>query len=170
MTCNFETSTEDRDLILKIAKRAHKMASDTAIQVPGAHIPDVMTITLFIAAAHANGCPLKLQELLDADNFNFAHDVFGICRHLDQETGEIEHFLPRFARGTTKPRSPYYTAIAELAPGYDPRHVEAYMRVEHPTLDHLDKERFAAEVRVACKCIDQGGLDLAEQCALSYGL
>ena len=31
----------------------------------------------------------------------------------------------------------YQTVIAPLAPNHDPRHVEAYMRLEHATLSHL---------------------------------
>ena len=35
----------------------------------------------------------------------------------------------------------------------DPRHVEAYMRVEHPTLDGLSAERFRAEVAIECSAL-----------------
>jgi hypothetical protein len=52
-----------------------------------------------IDACHCNGTPLKLQELLDADDANFAHDVFGITRHIDRTTGKLTNcFLPRFAK------------------------------------------------------------------------
>lgn len=52
-----------------------------------------------ITATHANGCPLKLAELLAADDFNFSHDVAGIYRHLDRTTGKLlDCFLPRFAQ------------------------------------------------------------------------
>lgn len=46
-----------------------------------------------IIATHANGNPLDFDKLLAADDFNFAHDVFGICRHLNRETGELEDFF-----------------------------------------------------------------------------
>lgn len=52
----------------------------------------------------------------------------------------------------------------------DPRHVEAYMRVQYGTLDHLDRRTFKKEVKVAVDCIDQDGEDQAESLALSYGL
>lgn len=46
----------------------------------------------------ADGCPLKLEALAKADEANFAHDVFGIRRHIDRETGKLgDCFLPRFA-------------------------------------------------------------------------
>ena len=42
---------------------------------------------------------LKLQELLDADELNFMHDVCGIQRHMNRETCQLEDFfLPRFAK------------------------------------------------------------------------
>ena len=53
---------------------------------------------------------------------------------------------------------------------HDPRHVEAYMRLEHPTLDGLSRGRFAAEVEIAVECIDQGGADVAEELACSFNL
>ena len=66
--------------------------------------------------------------------------------------------------------TPYTDQIHALSAGYDPRHVEAYMRVEHNTLDHLRPGRFAAEVRFAVACVDEGGLDMAERVAKSFGL
>lgn len=55
-----------------------------------------------ITACHANGCPLKLRELLAAEDFNFAHDVFGIRRHLNRETAQLgDYFMLRFARGNS---------------------------------------------------------------------
>ena len=43
--------------------------------------------------------PLRLTDLLNADQFQFAHDMRGIQRHINRQTGELEHFfLPRFAR------------------------------------------------------------------------
>lgn len=55
-------------------------------------------LRMSIAACHLNGCPLRLQELATADDFNFAHDVVGIDQHIDHETGKLQyHFRPRFA-------------------------------------------------------------------------
>lgn len=64
----------------------------------------------------------------------------------------------------------YRDQIASLAPSYDPRHVEAFMRSEHSTLDGLSPRQFAAEVRMACACIDEGGADFAERVAQSFGM
>ncbi|MHC4933697.1 MAG: DUF6874 family protein [Planctomycetota bacterium] len=41
--------------------------------------------------------PLRLHELLDADAFNFAHDVLGILRHWDHEARVMRDcFVPRY--------------------------------------------------------------------------
>lgn len=57
----------------------------------------VFDARLDIEACHKN-CPLRLDDLLAADDFNFGHDVFGINRHLNRDTCELEnHFRPRFA-------------------------------------------------------------------------
>ncbi len=66
--------------------------------------------------------------------------------------------------------TPYTDKIAPLAPSYDPRHIEAFMRSEHPTLDGLSPSRFRAEVKMAMACVDEGGLELAERVARSFGL
>lgn len=53
---------------------------------------------------------------------------------------------------------------------YDPRHIEAYMRLEHSTLDGLSKRQFDSEVALARTCVDVGGSLGAEACAQSFGL
>ncbi len=52
----------------------------------------------------------------------------------------------------------------------DPRHVEAYMRLEHSTLDRLSKSRFADEVEIGVMCVDADGVKNAESCAQSFAL
>lgn len=86
---SFKVTREETLLISQIVKRAAKMAD----------LPDdFMAHTMDLSACIANGCPLKLQELLDADDFNFAHDFYGIHRHINRRTGKLEDFfLPRFA-------------------------------------------------------------------------
>ena len=54
--------------------------------------------------------------------------------------------------------------------GYDPRHVEAFMRLEHRTLDGLSLPAFESEVGIAVQCIDSVGRDVSEQTARSFGL
>ena len=75
----------------------------------------------------------------------------------------------------SKSKSPYYDIINEQiakqgAIGTDPRHVEAYMRLEYGTLDHLSRAKFASETKIALQCIAAEGVEVAERCAQSYGL
>ena len=58
---------------------------------------DLMNAEMDITAAHIN-TPLDLNKLLNADDFNFAHDMSGIGAHLNRNTGKLENcFLPRCA-------------------------------------------------------------------------
>ena len=44
---------------------------------------------------------LRLDELLNADDFNFAHDIIGIVNHIDRSTYPAQNFncfVPRFAQ------------------------------------------------------------------------
>lgn len=64
----------------------------------------------------------------------------------------------------------YQDRIKAIAPTYDPRHIEAFMRSERGTLDDLSPARFRAEVKMAALCINEGGLEFAERIAKSFGL
>lgn len=54
--------------------------------------------------------------------------------------------------------------------GTDPRHVEAYIRVKHSTLNVLSWSEIRRECRIAVDCIKAGGVDAAERLARSFGL
>lgn len=50
-----------------------------------------------LSAAHAS-CPMDLWAFAAYDDANFAHDLFGIRRHMNRYTGILgDHFLPRCA-------------------------------------------------------------------------
>ena len=86
------TNKEDMELESQIAKRAVAMAEGYSIPY------DQMTAVMDIDACHCNGNPLRLQELLGADDFNFAHDVFGIRANLNRTTGQLDNcFVPRYS-------------------------------------------------------------------------
>ncbi len=88
---NLNTTTEDFTRIANITERALALQPSEMRQTR-------MDWLMDIAACHLNGCPLQLQELAAADDFNFSHDVFGIRRHIDRTTGKLtDSFLPRFA-------------------------------------------------------------------------
>lgn len=54
--------------------------------------------------------------------------------------------------------------------GIDTRHVEAWMRVKHSTLDGLCREEFDEEVRIGIHCIRNQPTSVSESLARSYGL
>lgn len=64
----------------------------------------------------------------------------------------------------------YRDIFLELAPGYDPRHIEAYVRLEYSTLNHLPRSTLRREAQIAMQCIDEGGKESAEELAQSFGL
>lgn len=88
---SFDVSKKDGLLIQKIVDRAVKM------ELLGTNRMD---LAMDLEAVHTNGVPLRLKELLEADTFNFAHDIVGIQNCIDRSTGGLTtHFLPRFAAG-----------------------------------------------------------------------
>jgi len=56
----------------------------------------------------------------------------------------------------------------KAAQGFDPRHIEGYMRLQHDILSRLSKRQFAREVRLCVACIIEGGVDAAERNAQSF--
>lgn len=88
---SFDVSKEEAATIKKIAQRAVKMAATDHIEI------EQITIQMDLEACIAQGCPLRLDALLAADDANFGHDVFGINRYMDRKTGLLTNcFLPRF--------------------------------------------------------------------------
>ena len=78
---------EDIDTIGKIADRAMSIGV----------YDEKMTALMDIESAH-NDIPLRLQELLGADDANFAHDIIGIMSHLNRTTFKLDGvWHPRFA-------------------------------------------------------------------------
>jgi len=93
VTVNFRVTTDEFKTIAAIADRAAKLAAEFNCSYP------LMEAEMDVTAAHANGCPLDLERLLAFDDENFSHDVFGIRRHIDRNTGALRDcFLPRCAR------------------------------------------------------------------------
>lgn len=86
---SFRVTRKEVALINKIVDRAERVALQPF---------DRCEAQMDLSACIANGCPLKLQELLDADDFDFSHDFWGISRHIDRTTGKLKDcFLPRCA-------------------------------------------------------------------------
>lgn len=75
--------------VTKIAKRAIAMAAEHGVEW------DLIDCQMDICAANSD-VGLDLKKLLAFDDFNFAHDVFGIRRHMDRATAKLTgHFSPR---------------------------------------------------------------------------
>ena len=53
--------------------------------------------------------------------------------------------------------------------GIDPRHVEAYARLQYGTLSHLDWSEIRRETKIAVACIREDRMG-AESLAQSFGL
>ena len=88
----FTATPAEREIIERIAKRAvalYRKYGNTDV--------DELDIQMDLEACHCNGCPLRLADMEQADNFNFMHDVTGINVHLNPDSGKLERcFLPRF--------------------------------------------------------------------------
>jgi len=85
---NWEVSKEDDNLIHSIAERAVDKFDF-----------ELLSIEMDILACHANGNPLLLQKLLEADEYEFTHDILGIQKHINRTTGKLEGiFSPRFSK------------------------------------------------------------------------
>ena len=88
---NFSVTPADHILIVKIVDRAIKLYARAGVRI------DQTSTEMDLTACHANGMPLDLPRLLEADDFNFAHDITGIANHINRRTGKIERcFMPRF--------------------------------------------------------------------------
>lgn len=93
MTVQFAEFTMAEAVAVRlIIDRADKLAKKTGGEI------DRLSLEMDLSAVHARN-PLRLEELAEADDFNFAHDIYGIMRRLDRSTGElVNNFEPRFSQ------------------------------------------------------------------------
>jgi len=82
---------EETQVQMAIAERAMPLFRKAGV--------DVTKLEVFMDVANVHKvCPLRLQELLEADDFNFSHDIGGIYSHFNRQTKKLENFfMPRFA-------------------------------------------------------------------------
>jgi hypothetical protein len=64
----------------------------------------------------------------------------------------------------------YQRRIAERTSDVDPRHIEAWMRLEHSTLDGLSAAEFEREIEEAAALVRAAGPIESEALAASLGL
>lgn len=88
---DFTHNLHDTRAISAIAERAWSYVND--------FYRHKLELTMDITAAH-KACPLDLDAMsTTADIGQMLHDVCGIYRHLDRDTGKLTGcFLPRFAK------------------------------------------------------------------------
>ena len=90
-----KVSLKEYKIIGKIAKRV--CSRFQVDDCPNIRSRLAMLVRMDIAAVHIVN-PLRLEELLNADDFNFFHDVVGIRDNLNRRTGKLENcFIPRFS-------------------------------------------------------------------------
>lgn len=96
---------KDLDLVKQIGERAVRtMLRLRAIEEKQASFARIVTIDELLTV-HRDIVPLRLDEMLAADDANLMHDVCGIHRHLDRRTATLparlnDCFMPRFAAPT----------------------------------------------------------------------
>lgn len=82
------TKKDDIDVIVEIAERAEKI---------NLNMFDRMSLIMDLQHTHEL-FNLRLEELLTADDFNFAHDIVGIQNNFNRKTLQMDNlFLPRYS-------------------------------------------------------------------------
>jgi len=85
---NWTSTKEDYEKIKSICDRSQGRLNRSRID-----------LSMDLDATHSNGCPLDFDKLLNFEDFDFYHDIYGIIKHLDRKTGKLQNcFLPRCAR------------------------------------------------------------------------
>ena len=78
----------ETDIIIKIMDRIQKAGNEI----------DRSTVAMDLEAAHANGCRLRLADMVKGALRDIMHDVHGIAKNIDRKTGALkEGWKPRFA-------------------------------------------------------------------------
>jgi hypothetical protein len=84
-----KVTNEEFMIIMDIVERADEMELMAF---------DRLSLSMDLAFTHEE-LDLRLKDLLEADDFNFAHDIVGIQNNLNRQTKQMEnYFLPRFTK------------------------------------------------------------------------
>lgn len=82
----------EMDVMGRIADRAVGLYANHNVRV------ERLDTLLDVMAVHTKIQPLRLDDLLAADDLNFIHDITGINRHLDRDNYQLtDGFSPRFS-------------------------------------------------------------------------
>ncbi len=92
-TINWILPAKETKLVSKVAKRACELEP----------VLDHQTVMMDLTACHNHGCPLDFEQMLTVDSHHLLHDIFGINRHINRETGKLGGcFHPRLAARATR--------------------------------------------------------------------
>jgi len=97
MTVSFEITDTDGAIVAQIADRAEGEGLIRGKASPD-HWYERETMEMDLTAANANGNPIDFPGLLGADGITFVHDIAGIAKHMDRETGKMPRFRPRMSK------------------------------------------------------------------------
>lgn len=90
---SFDVTDAEYSLIEAIVERGEKFAAEHGIDFSS------LDMIMDLEACHANGTPLDFSRLLEFPDADFGHDLFGIRKYTDRDTGQLtDCFLPRCAR------------------------------------------------------------------------
>jgi hypothetical protein len=87
---------EELELVKQIAERSEKLTAE--MQIEGMQY-DRHELVMDLDAAYTSAGPFNLTRLLEFPDADFLHDIYGIRRHINRETGELTGcFMPRCGR------------------------------------------------------------------------
>jgi len=90
MILNWKATREDYQTITAIVDRLDSITKG--------RMPNRLGLMMDLNACYSNGCPLDLAGLLASNQIDFIHDIYGISRHINRDTGQLENgFTPRYA-------------------------------------------------------------------------
>jgi hypothetical protein len=91
VTHNFSLTQDEFNAVERIIQRFERLA--------GPLRQERMGLIMDITACHTGACPLDLAAMVAGADADLAHDVAGIYRHFNRETGALEDcFSPRYAK------------------------------------------------------------------------
>lgn len=86
----FKSTKEEYEKIVAISRKAKAKK----------YYDSMLDCQMDLDCVNSNDVKLDFDKLLGFDDFNFAHDVCGIARNLNRETGKLGNcFLPRCTKG-----------------------------------------------------------------------
>lgn len=86
--------TDEEDLLMDVAveRYARHSASKECKMTEG----EMNNLKMTLSACHANGNPLDFRKMMEVEDSTFLHDITGICKNMNVDTGKLRNFfVPR---------------------------------------------------------------------------